>query len=202
MYLYISTGLVFWTIFMTENLYNFVSDIHALGASVLAIASLFAGLEDKWLFMWSTTYFMVDMVELVVQMRYTFIIHHSLAILIPVFAINDPVLTLGTNSGPKIMLIELSTLFLNYWQRDRRNFPKYLLLVIAYFCNRILYLGHFAYFSYLNDVTTFYGLVTLYIIRVLHFLMCIWFWKLLLKCPRVFNRWHYGLHTDFNNINI
>jgi len=187
---------------MTEDLYKIVSDVHAFGAFALAIACLVAGLEDKWLFFWSTTYFMIDMVEIIVQMRYTFIIHHGLAILIPVFAMNDPVLTLGTNAGPRIMLIELSTIFLNYWQRDRYNFPKYVLLVIAYFFNRIVYLGHFAYFSYLNNVTTPYGHITLYIIRLLHFLMCMWFWKLLLKCSRVFNKWQYDLHTDFNYVII
>ena len=191
-----------WTIFMTENLYGYVSDIHAFGAFALSIASLMAGLGDKWIFIWSTTYFMIDMVELIVQMKYMFIIHHSLAILIPVFAINDPVLTFGTNAGPKIMLIEFSTLFLNYWQRDRYNFPKYAMLIIAYFFNRILYLGHFAYFSSLNDVTTFYGLIALYIIRCLHFLMCGWFWTLLLKCPRVFNKWRDALQTDFIHISI
>lgn len=182
--LLIGFGLLFWTIAIHSISYEYISDIHAGISFALSVITVLRLIPDYILFSWSITYFMVDLIELIIQWDVMYIIHHTLSIAVPVAGLFDPALTLGTNAGAYIMLIEYSTVVLNHWQRNRNDKKRYFELLAVYFVNRIIYLTYLLYFSYISRPKNKYGYFAVNCLRILHILMCVWFYKLLKKLPR------------------
>ena len=183
----IGFGLLFWTLLIHMIPYEWISDIHASVAFALSVITLLQILPDYVLFAWSITYFLVDLIEVIIQWDVTYIIHHTMSIIVPVAGLFDPVLTLGTNTGAYIMLIEYSTVILNHWQRNRNDKYIYIELLTVYFVNRIVYLSYLLYFSFISRPRNKYGYFAVSCLRILHILMCVWFYKLLKKSPRYLN---------------
>ncbi|AHA54591.1 putative membrane protein, partial [Emiliania huxleyi virus 145] len=168
---FLGFGLLFWTIAIHLVPYEYISDIHAGISFVLSVITVLRLIPDYILFSWSMTYFMVDLIELIIQWDVTYIIHHTLSIIVPIAGLFDPVLTLGTNAGAYIMLIEYSTVILNHWQRNRNNKNTYFELLIVYFVNRIVYLTYLLYFSFISRPKNKYGYFAVSCLRILHVLM-------------------------------
>ena len=185
--LLICGGVLFWN-FTLYNFYEAMSDIHAATTVALALLTITTPFPDQYIFALSTSYFMVDLVEVVVHWNTIYVIHHVLAILVPVCGVLDPAITIGSDAGAYIILIELSTLFLNNWTRNRSSKKAYFSLLGVYFLNRIMYLSYLLYFSFISKPSNIFGKLTLYSLRLLHVLMCLWFYKLCLKYKRLNKR--------------
>ncbi|AET42619.1 hypothetical protein EXVG_00270 [Emiliania huxleyi virus 202] len=180
----IGFGLLFWTLTIHTIPYEWISDIHASISFGLSVVTILKVLPDCVLFTWSITYFLVDIIELVIQWDVMYMIHHIMSIIIPIAGLFDTTLTLGTNAGAYIMLIEYSTVLLNHWQRNRGDKKTYFELLAVYFINRIVYLTYLLYFSFISRPKNKYGYFAVSCLRILHILMCVWFYKLLKKLPR------------------
>lgn len=182
----IGCGLLFWNIIRNKFPYEYMSDIHAGTSFILSIITVINILPDMILFAWSISYFMVDLIEVAVNLDIPYIIHHICSIAIPIFGVLDPVLTLGTNSGAYIMIIEYSTVLLNHWLRNRNSAGAYFELIIVYFFNRLIYLSYLLYFSFISRPSNTFGKIALIFLRILHLLMFVWFYKMLRKFKRYF----------------
>ena len=176
----ICLGIIFWN-YVTHNHYKFMSDTHAAISVTLALLTVANILPDHYVFAFSTSYFMVDLVEVISTYDLPYFIHHVLSIIVPICGVLDPVTTIGTNAGAHIILIEFSSLFLNNWKRNRKSKNAYLSLLVVYFFNRVAYLTYLLHFSFISKPSNVFGYLTLYSLRALHLLMCVWYYKLCLK---------------------
>jgi len=190
--LLLGTSLI-WLVSFAVVPYKYITDLHGAGAAVFSVLSLSGLTPEALTVAWSWPYFAVDLVKCAMDRDVPFFVHHALSLLVAGAGYNEPQLGLAGKGASRVMLIEWSALMLAHWNRDRSSRGRYVALVVGYFFNRIVYLGHLVYFAPdFSTPTTGREAVCLWTLRLLHALMCVWFAQLLGKRSKYSWSWHGG----------
>ena len=132
------------------------SEVHAIGTSLLAVASVLSFTHDQGVLLaFTVPYFVIDSILCAVNADVAFLVHHLLTLGMIAQAQRSAFLVEGRVMS-HVLLVELSTIVLNWWSLDPSNILRYRLLVLVYFVNRVLFLGWYAWSptGYLSTMTS------------------------------------------------
>lgn len=167
--------------------YVWMTDVNAWGCGVLSVLSLCELTPELWTVAWVCPYFVLDSVRCVRDREWTYVIHHVLSLCMLGFGASEPHAGITNRGASRVLLVEWSALLLAHWNRDRSSRLRFAVLLIGYFLNRIVYLGHLAWcsrFSAAVAADTQREVAIIWGLRLLHVLMTTWFLLLLRKARR------------------
>lgn len=178
---YLSVSLVFWLLTTPAVNKRIVCDLHAVPCVVLSLLSIFDIVPDEITWAWSLGYFIIDGIDQYDRGDMTMTVHHALTTILCIGSIFEPQMTFGTHTTPYFLMVELSGLTLSYWDYNRKSLSRYIILIVSYFFNRVVYVAYLIYFSSISRPDTTHGYIVVLLARVMHILMTAWYMKMLFK---------------------
>ena len=178
---YFCISSFFWLFVITTFKKRIVCDLHAVPCVILSILSIYDIIPDEITWAWSLGYFVVDGVDVFDRGETIMAVHHGLTTLLCIGSILEPQMTFGTHTTPYFLLVEISGITLSYWEYNRESLLRYMILIVSYFFNRVVWVAYLMYFSFISRPDTTLGYVVVLLARLMHILMCVWYTTLLKK---------------------
>lgn len=153
-----------------------ISILHSINVSIVCIFAFFVRIEllDILISMWSLSYFSIDLLYVVYELDYIFIIHHLLSISAIIYCIYLPVYYPLLNI---CLFTELSTPLLYRWKLSKilepnKQYQRFKEFGFIFLLVRPIYLS-FIYIIYLYN-NTIYSYMALIFYRILLLLNIVW----------------------------
>ena len=178
---YLVFSMVFWLLTITSVNKRIVCDLHAVPCIVLSLLSIYDFIPDEITWAWSLGYFIIDGIDAYDRGEITMTVHHAITTILCIGSIFEPQMTFGTHTTPYFLMVELSGVTLSYWNYNTKSLSRYILLIVSYFFNRVVYVGYIVYFSVMSHPDTTHGYIIVLLARLMHILMTMWYITLLKK---------------------
>ena len=116
---------------------NFLSDVHAAGATILAAASVARMIPERWVVNFTTPYMIMDGISAVKKRKWDCVLHHIGALVeYALWRLEPPGVADHRLLSHCYNFAEISTLVLNHWERRRVSPIRYWIAMAAYFAQR------------------------------------------------------------------
>ena len=171
------------------------SDFHAFGSLVLSTLSLCSVVPELYVQLFTIPYMAIDGCLELADRKWFYVVHHF-GTLVGMAHVASSTYLMNARANSIVLVIELSTLALNHWNRKRASAVRFWVLVVLFFLNRVLYLGYAAYSSSspflaatataadLSDLDRASSTWALWCLRLLHAILCVAFVKIIQKAPK------------------
>ena len=158
------------------------SSIHAVVSVAFAAAHLLWGLDEMWLFLLMSGYFMADAVHYCLEARYlVFLLHHVLA-LAGLFYMTTSGHLAARSFASKAVMVEISTPFMNMYN-DNKTVVRGILFLASFFLVRVAWLLYLV----AQGIQVYEGNVELLVMLVFSGLNVFWFLQIVAAAVKSMN---------------